>query len=434
MNRNVHPEPSAKPRVGYVLKRFPRLSETFILNEILELERQGVHVEVFSLLKPPDEPRHGLFDELAAPITYLPGSSVLDAWTVRNDAAPPKRQSILEALPSRSVEFQPLFSGKTDEEIATLHLKATTVALLAKARGLRHLHAHFGSDATTVALLASRLGDIPFSYTTHARDLYHTYVDPESDLAMRRAKLAEAEFVVTVSDYNKRHLVNLTHDSPRGPVHRIYNGIDLSRFRPSPDGREERLILAVGRLIAKKGFSNLVQACASLRDAGVEFRCILVGDGPERDSLQSLVDTLDLKDRFSFAGTRRQEELVELLQRAAVVTLPCVVTETGDRDGLPTVLLEAMAAGIPVVTTTVSGGPEIVDDGRDGYLVPPGEPEQLARRLTDILTVPGRAREMGQNARAKAEERFDLRNAVAQLHGYFADTVRRNQPQLRIAG
>lgn len=412
---------NCKPlRVGYVLKRFPRLSETFILNEVLELERQGVHVEIFSLLRPPEEQRHALLSQIKANVTYLPGASLAEGWTVREGLDKPRRAA-MDALVSSG---DPLFSGKMPTEICKLHLKGATVAMLARERGLEHLHAHFGSDATTVALLAGRLVAIPFSFTAHARDIYHTYVDPASDDAMRRVKIAEASFVATVSEFNRKHLAALMGLGEADHVHRLYNGIDLTRFRPSFAGREPGLILAVGRFVEKKGFRDLIDACAALGYSGRKFRCILVGDGPDRPMLQGRAEELGLENKIEFAGAMPQEDLLALMAQASVMALPCVVGESGDRDGLPTVLLEALAAGMPAVTTTVSGGPEIVEDGKNGYLIPPGKSAALADALGRILDDPSHAKSMGEAGRHKAETLFDLRQNVTTLRGYFEQAAR----------
>lgn len=388
-------------RIGYVLKRFPRFSETFILNELLALEAQGATPHVFSLLTPPDEPRHARLRDLNAPVTYLakPKGPVPepDAW----DAA--------------------LFAGNDARTITSLNGKAAEVARLAKAAGITHLHAHFGSDPATVALLAARLIGGTFSFTAHARDIYHTYVTPRVDAEKRRAKLREAAFVVTVSDFNAAHLRALCPEAA-GRIHRLYNGIDLSLFTPSEDVVPGR-VLAVGRLVEKKGFAILVAACGILRDRGLSFDCRIIGDGPLQGALQAQIETLGLGGLVTLAGPMPQERLAEEMGTAAIATLPCVITPDGDRDGLPTVLLEAMGKAIPVVTTTVTGGPEIVEHGVTGLLCPPEDPLALAEALAALLSDPLRARAMGAAGRSRAERLFDLTTNAAVLAGHFAGVV-----------
>ena len=407
--------------IGYVLKRFPRLSETFILNEILELERQGFRVEVFSLLRPPPEGRHALLAELKANVTYLPSSSSLEKIRL-HQGLEEQSTDLLNLQSGKSENGPSLFNGKSSQEIATLHLKAMTVATLAQSRGVDHLHAHFASDATTVALLAARLSGLPFSFTAHARDIFHTYTTVAADNAMRRAKIAEAAFVATVSDYNRAHLRRLA-PAQANHIHRLYNGIDLTRFTPKPAAAETGLIVAVGRLIEKKGFGDLISACAILKNTGAAFRCQIIGDGPLHDSLQNKIRQTGLEDVVEIAGPQPQERLVGMLQKASVAVLPCIVSESGDRDGLPTVLLEAMALGLPVVTTTVSGGPEIVVHGQTGLLVEPGDTVGLAASIEALLQSPETITRMGRAGRQRAETLFSLTESVRTLSGYFAHSL-----------
>lgn len=385
-------------RVGYVLKRFPRFSETFILNELLALQALGIECHIFSLLAPPDEPRHARLAELRCPVTYLSKAPGLSLVADPDDAV--------------------LFAGNDPRSVATLQGKAAEVARLARKAGITHLHAHFGSDPTTVALLAARELGGTFSYTAHARDIYHTYVTPEIDAAKRRAKLSEAAFTVTVSDCNAGHLTELCPEAA-DRIHRVYNGIDLLLFSPAEEAAPGR-ILAVGRLVEKKGFAVLVDACALLRDRGMDFDCRIIGDGPLQGALQAQIDALDLAGRVTLAGPMPQEQLAAELGTAAIAVLPCVITPDGDRDGLPTVLLEAMGKAIPVVTTTVTGGPEIVAEGETGLLCDPGDPVGLADALETLLRDPHRARAMGRAGRLRAERLFDLTTNVAQLTGHFS--------------
>ena len=417
-------------KIGYVLKRFPRLTETFLLNEMIALEQRGVEIEIFSLLRPPAEPRHQLLDRLRANVTYLPSSGAVAKLRLHTgiDAGETRLADLLEDGMVRD----PVLSGKSADEAATLHVKAAVLALLARLHGLHHLHAHFGSDATTVALLAGRLSGLGYSFTAHARDIFHTYVDELDDARMRRAKIGEARFVATVSDYNVRHLTGLCPDAA-GRIFRLYNGIDLTRFTPDPSRRLSGRIIATGRLIEKKGFGVLVEACRLMAERGQDFECVIVGEGPDRASLVAQIAAANLQDSIRLAGALAQEDLIEEMQSASVSVLPCVVSESGDRDGLPTVLLEAMALALPVVTTTVSGGPEIVADGETGLLCEPGNAGAIADALGQMLSEPDAARQMGVNGRRRAERLFDLDRNAATLHRHFADAAGLRQPTRSVA-
>jgi glycosyltransferase involved in cell wall biosynthesis len=406
-------------RVGYVLKRFPRLSETFVLNEILGLERAGAHVEVFSLRPPGDEPRHEILGELRAPVHDL----VLRENDDPSGDAPPHWQRRWQASLAVETDRHPVWAGKSAQRVRRLRNQAGWVARLAGELGLSHLHAHFGSDATTVAMLAARGARLRFSYTAHARDIYHCYVDETVDRLARRHKLEQAEFTATVSESNRTYLETLARGIP-ADVRLLYNGIDLNRFAPTAEAVDNGAhIVAIGRLVAKKGFDHLVTACALLAARGLPFTCDIVGDGPLRATLEQQVRDCGLSDRVRLRGAMTQARVIETLRRATVTTLPCVVDSDGDRDALPTVLLESLAMAIPVVTTTVNGCPEIVGDDEAGWLVPPGDAVALAGALSDALTRPHERLRRGLMARRRCERRFDLQRNTRLLAAWLRDAA-----------
>jgi len=424
-NLPIDNNPSSQLKVGYVLKRFPRFSETFIINEILELERQGADVEVFSLMHPPEEQRHALLDTLRAPVTYLPPTGILRRIHASQGLDTENRNdsSLKQHLESNPKPFASLFPAKDSINAGHITMQATTLAILASARGIQHLHAHFASNATTVALLASRLSRIPFSFTAHARDIYHTYVNPEVDDALRRSKIEEARFVVTVSDYNREHLKGIARSGSQQRIRRLYNGIDLHRFIAKKDESESNLLIAVGRLVEKKGFPYLIKACGFLRQRGVDFKCMIIGEGPDRDALSTQIKNANLGGLVLLAGQQTQEQLVKTMRKASAVVLPCIVGASGDRDGLPTVLLEGMAMGLPAISTRVAGIPEIIDHKQNGLLVEPENSNQLASAMECILVDSEQRINMGRQARQKAERCFDLAKNVAVLKDYFAGSA-----------
>jgi colanic acid/amylovoran biosynthesis glycosyltransferase len=397
------------PKIGYVLKRFPRLSETFILNEILELERQGVSIEIFALSEPANEVRHEALKNVHARVSYLPQTSLLKQCQIREG-----RYSE-ESFRERSIEGILREVGAPHD--SRLFLKAASLALLARARGVSHLHAHFATDATTVAMLAARLSGCSYSFTAHAKDIYHEYVHVE----LLKEKILGARFVVTVSDYNRRHLAEIGGEDASGKIMRLYNGIDLTHFHPDPTiPRKPDLVLAVGRLVEKKGFHHLVEACGLLRDRGRDFRCVILGEGDQRTSLAQQIGTLGLEDRVILAGAQPQEQLLDTLRRATLLVVPSVVSRTGDRDGLPTVLLEALAVGLPAISTRLAGIPEIIDHGETGLLVAAGDPPSLVRAIEDVLASPALRERLGRQGRLKAEMLFDISKNVPRLRDLFA--------------
>ena len=390
--------------VAYLIKMYPRFSETFILAELLELERQGARLQVFSLKKPDDGIFHADVARLRARVTYLPESPLLDPGSFA--AA---HRELLAADPRRYARA--LGAALRRRRVTTLKhfLQAGWIAVRLRRAGIRHVHAHFASGPAAVALHLHRLTGISYSFTAHAKDIYIEHVD-RKELA---AKLRAARFAVTVSDYNREHLSRLAGESR---LVRIYNGLDLERFTPNGAAPEEPpLVLAVGRLIEKKGFADLIEACAHLRDEGRRFRCRIVGKGQLRGALARRIAELGLEGTVELAGPLPREALLELYPRASVLVAPSVVGADGNRDGLPTVLIEAVALGVPVVSTDVTGIPELVEDGRTGLLVAQHDPPALAAAIGRLLADRAGAAALAAAGRERVERRFDLRANVAQL-------------------
>lgn len=394
-------------RIGYVLKRFPRLSETFIAAELLEMQRQGEHVMVFAVNRPREHVRHAFLDELAVPVVYLPyrplGEPVRviralvravrrnpSGWlaAARQSVWPPRRKGVRRLLQA----------GALLDEAARAEVD--------------HLHAHFATTAARLANLTWRMGGPTYSVTTHAKDIWHEEVQAEH----LRDKLGPASFVATVTPENRDHLVSLGLAPPA--IHVVPNAVDLRRF---PAGAERNaqpdLVLTVARLVEKKGLADLVEACAILAASGRPVRLEVAGDGPERERLETVARRAGLD--ATFHGPLPQERVLELYQRAAVFALPCVVATSGDRDGLPTAALEAMALGVPVVTTAVNGLAGAVLDGETGLVVPQRDPKALAAAVARILDDPAFAARLAGAARRHVERQYSLAASVAQLRTLF---------------
>ncbi|WP_105565927.1 glycosyltransferase [Microbacterium halophytorum] len=384
-------------RIGYVAKVYPRFSETFVVTELLAREAEGADITVFSL-RPPQDPRfHPELARVAAPVRYLPRPTrSAGLWEILRDAAgdPDLADGIARALPE-------LLDADADDAVQAVALAAEATAV-----GLGHLHAHFANAAATVARLASLITGIPYSFTAHAKDIFHESVDPA---ALRRL-ITGASYVATVSEYNVRVLQSL---SPRaaGRIHLVPNAIEIDRFayrRPEPV-RGELHVVAVGRLVEKKGFGVLLDAVAALRDGGVPVRLTLAGGGELEAELRDRVIRLGLTDVVDMPGPISQAEVGELLRSADVFAAPCVVGADGNADGLPTVLLEAMATGVPCVSTAVTGIPEVVIDGETGLLCPPGDTSALVDALGRIARGDVDVAALADSARRLIEERHDAR-------------------------
>jgi colanic acid/amylovoran biosynthesis glycosyltransferase len=391
-------------RVGYVVKRYPRYSETFIVNEILQHEEAGLPIEIFALRPVLETHFQDVLAAVRAPVTYVPDkiSKAASLWASINAAR--------RGLPDFWVALDEL----GDMEAEDL-LQAIDLALRARERGVTHFHAHFGTVSATVTRLAARFARIPYTLTLHAKDIYHVSVDP----ALMRKKLGDAARVITVSDYNQRYLA-AAYDHAATKIIRLYNGLNMARFAFTPPNRTSREILAVGRLVEKKGFDGLIDACAILRDRGVAFQCRIVGEGTERANLSARIAHLNLGAMVRLVGPQPHAELIGTFREAAVVAAPCVIGADGDRDGLPTVLLEAMALGVPCVATDVTGIPELVRDGDTGLCVPQRDPPALADALQRLLDDADLRADLATRARRLIERDFDIRRNAAHLREWFA--------------
>ena len=399
-----HPPGTRPEKIGYVLKMYPRFSETFIVNEVLALEAGGAALRIVSLRSPTDGRFHESLAEVQAPVTYLRHSGIraADVWLTLAAAQ--------AELPAVAGCLHELLAVPVVDAVQGLEL-----ARLVRAEGLTHLHAHFGSVATTVARLASLLTGVPYSFTAHAKDIFHESVEP-ADLAR---KLADAAAVVTVSDYNLEFL-RTTYGTAADSVTRVYNGLDLPRFPYSSPERRPPVVAAVGRLVEKKGFGDLIEAVALLVDAGGELQLDLVGTGPLEGELCTQIHARGLADVIRMHGALPQGQVRRIVSQAAVFAAPCVIGRDGNRDGLPTVLLEAMSLGTPCVATPVTGIPEVVQDGRTGLLAPPADPVRLAAALARLLDDGALRTRLAEQARALVEAEFDVHRQAGALRQIFA--------------
>lgn len=361
-------------RIGYVLKMYPRFSETFIVSEILAREAAGEEIVIFSLRPPNDARFHPELARVQAPVIQVGrASSPRRLWETWGAAmADPTLASGLSA-------HLPELAGASVDDAE----QALSVAMLAREHGVSHLHAHFASMATTVARLASLISAVPYSFTAHAKDIFHRDVD-EEDL---RRKLSDADHAVTISEYNRRHLRARFPGRDTAGLKLVRNGLEMQRF---PYRRRTELsavpqLLGVGRLVEKKGFDQLIDAVHALREAGREVRADIVGDGPLHEELAQQIRELDLEEHVHLLGPRTQEEVRALLSHADLFVAPFVIADDGNADGLPTVLLEAMASGIPCVAASVTAIGEVVIDGRTGWLVPTGETGALTEAIAQAL-------------------------------------------------
>jgi glycosyltransferase involved in cell wall biosynthesis len=392
----------SEPVTAYVLKMYPRFSETFIVSEILAREAAGERIEIFALRPTTDERFHPELARVKAPVTYIGRpQSTSGAWDIFRTA---EAAGLVTAV---SRTFAELTAADPDDAV-----QAVVLATAMQNRNIGHMHAHFASAATSVARLASAISGIPYSFTAHAADIFRETVSRD-DL---RAKLAHAHHAVTISDYNVSYLRSHFPDET-ARLCLVRNGLELGRFpyrAPRPVGPTVR-VAAVGRLVEKKGFQYLLPAVAELVANGARLDLRIAGTGAMAAELEASARRLKLNGHVRFLGPQTQDQVHELLESADVFAAPCVVGADGNADGIPTVLLEAMATGTPCVSTAVTGIPEVVSNGRTGILTKPADPGGLARAIRRITSAAVDRTSLAGKARELIERDYDARRQAATL-------------------
>lgn len=430
-------------QIGYILKGYPRTSETFITNEIRLLEKMGMALSIFSVKKLEGQQNHAMVKDIKAPVTYLPQADPLSEarfsrWVIDNVPKfsvshallfKKKPLAYLRALFEclvMSVQYRNGFFDLPREVFFKEFLQAGYIANAVMESGqIQHLHAHFCHGSTTIAMFASRMSGIPFSFTAHAKDIYLKELNPGNLL---QKKMRRAEFLVTCTGANEEHLQRL---APKGTkIHKIYHGLDTDLFassvQDSPIASDIDLpvVLSVGRLVEKKGFDYLIKACAILKERGHSFRCQIVGGGDGyTETLINLIKELGLEDTVRLLGAVTQEELREIYQKATLFALPCLVVDNGDRDGIPNVLVEAMSMRVPVISTDISGIPELIDNNDNGLLVPEKNALAMADAIERLLINPGLRQQLGDAGRARVCKDFDSQITTLDLKDLFVSRL-----------
>jgi glycosyltransferase involved in cell wall biosynthesis len=402
------------PSIAYIAQKFPSLTATFTYREVFALREKGFRVRTFSIWKPQltelSEEARELVDSTCYvfPLAWL---KFLRTHLYFLVTVPTRYVSILLSLLMNA--------GSPKGGLRSLYHFAEAVYLARemKARNIKHIHSTFAANTATIAMVISKLTGVTFSFTAHAYDIFL------DDLHLKK-KIEEASFVVTCSEYNKEYLSGLCPDVPKEKIHVVHYGVDLEDFRPSPtpkeEGEDERpLILSVARLEEKKGLVYLVEACHLLKKMGHKFRCVIAGAGSQEELLQTTVEKRQLGEDVQLAGRVFQERVKQLYNEAAIFALPCVIASNNDRDGMPNVLIEAMAMKIPTVSTSLIGIPELIQHNITGLLVPPRNSEALAQAIASLLKDEKLRKRLGENGRRKVEREFDVRKSAEQLIGLF---------------
>ncbi len=402
-------------KLAYLTNYFPSLTETFIYREVLELKRRGYSINVYSLRKPNrsdiSQEAVGLYDTTR----YLLPVDVLYLFKCHLKFLLGSPQLYVMTLWKMLTGTHKNTKGRLR---SLMHFgEGVVLADVMLRDGVSHIHSHYASQSTSVARVIHLLTNLPYSFTGHAHDIWH-------DQLLLPEKLIEAKFVVTCSKFGRQWLLKQSNHDVSAKVHVVYHGLDTRKFTPPEnEDRKNNLILSVGSLGETKGYPDLIRACAILRDKNFEFDCVIVGEGPMRSELEDLVASCQLEDRVSLIGALSQEEIISRYQSAWVFALPCVTVDDGRQDGLPNVLMEAMASGLPIITTKCTAQTELIENDKDGILITPHSPEELANAIKMLCEDAGMRNKIIVEARRRIEYCFDSRQTVEPLLDLFARFV-----------
>ncbi len=407
-------------KVAYLVTQFPSLSQTFVTNEMYWIRNYGIEINIFSLFTPNSEIIHTQARELLPYVNYSPFLS----WKVLK-----AQLHFLRVSPIRYLKALGKIIHYTYHEpmlfLRALFLFPKSVYFVGKMKesGNEHLHVHFVTLASVCASAAVELLDITLSIHPHAVGLFKRN---QEDV---RRQLQDASQVTTISSFHQNYIANLCPAIAPEDVGIIYCGIDTDRFQPLLDHFDNKVvhILSVGRLVEKKGFEYLIDACALLAKGEVDFVCQIVGDGPLREALQTRIEDHGLQGLVTLLGPLEQASVLNLYQTSDIFVLPCVVAHDGNRDGLPVVLLEAMACELPVITTPTAGIVDAVSDGETGLFVQERDSQDLAKAIERLIVDETLRNRLGEQARQKILEDFQIQGNTAKLAAIFHQVKEQKQ-------
>lgn len=411
----IHGEKKVAVKIAYMMSRFPKVTETFVLYEILEIESQDIPIEIFPILQEKESVMHPEAETLTQRAHYhkVLSQPVLAAqlhWLLKKP---------IEYL---AIWFKVLIGNLPSPEfLARALVIMPLAALFAKKMEeleITHIHAHFATHPLLGAYIIHQLTNIPYSVTAHAHDIYvnRTMLEP---------KLKDASFIVAISDYNRRLLSELYGSEVANKIEVIHCGIDPDFFKPREqvESNDEFMMVCVGSLSEYKGQRYLVEACKQLKSDGIKFRCLLIGEGDGREEIEQLIVGADLQSEVELSGRQPRQFVSDMLAKADVMVLPSVVTSTGKKEGIPVALMEAMATQIPVVSTQISGIPELIENGVTGWLVPERDADALTQALVEVYENPALAKQLAQQGREKVLREFNLITNSKTLSNLFVTNL-----------
>ncbi len=382
------------------------LRETFVLHELLALEAMGATVTVFAFRGPKPGPVHEALRRLRGEIVYAPrpGAIMLPIWLLIGLVRWPRQVGSLMWLVIKSSWRQPLWLLKSLWTLAGSCYFAAEVMR----RDIRHLHAHFAWMATLSAMAIAKLTSVTFSFTAHAHDIF-------LNKTLLKEKIQAALFVVTISEYNRKYLSNVLPDIDIQRIYVVHCGVDTSQFRPAEKREDKRIILSVGGLVDFKGFPYLIEACRILAQRKIDYQCRIIGDGKMCKVLEAQIAQAGLQKRVRLLGAMPIERVREQHSEATVYVQPSIRIATGLQDGIPVALMEAMASGLPVVATHVSGIPELVQDHETGLLVHAADAVAIADAVQQLFDDSALRNRLSSMGRRKVEAEFDLRTTAQEF-------------------
>ncbi len=409
--------------ITYIVLRFPHLTETFVAEEIQAVRQLGVKVKIFSLLPPKPAPVHPTSSVLLQYVHYIPNGYNLSMWLAQVYflLKSPQRyfQLLWQLLRQPAPKFTWLFKR------LVIFFKGVYLAYHLRNLKTQLIHTHFAWLPAAAAMIAGGLLDIPYTVTAHAYDIY----SPENDLLCLTTGAARR--VITISEYNKQIIAKECSQVALKHIEVLHCGIDLQRFQPaltSPDS-DTIQILSVGSLVEKKGHKYLIRACRRLKDWGLKFHCTIVGQGPLQAALKALLVELELGNQVTLAGAQEQPWVYNAFRNSHIFALACVIAQNGDRDGIPVAMMESLAMGVPVVSTRVSGIPELVHHEETGLLVPSQNTKSLAAAIARLANDPALAQRLGENGRALVAQEFDIHKNGRRLADTFAGIIAGRKPE-----
>jgi hypothetical protein len=402
--------------LGFLVKTYPKISETFVLQEILELQKEAFGIHIFSMQQPTDHKFHRAFNAVTVDVSYLSANCIPLSISVRSHL------SLIFNQPRAYLSTLLFIFTRSERGGFGEFSQAVYFSSLVQEKGIHHIHAHFASEPSGLAELVSRLSGITYSISAHAKDIY---LQNKSSL---RRKISHAQFVVTCTDYNRRYL-QATNKSAT-PVYKLYHGIDSARvlsenMQDIPQSSVMR-ILSVGRLRKKKGFPTLLAACQLLAEAGYKFQCDIVGYGPDKDELEVLIERYQLIGIVRLLGKLTHNELVALYRQTAIFALPCQIADDGDRDGIPNVLMEAMTFAIPVVSTNISGIPELIENNKTGLVIEAKNHQALFIALQRLFDNPSLRKQLGEAGKQCVMTQFSVDQHIGHLKELLTHALQQN--------